>query len=108
MSQKDNQKTRQNRITEMQNILSELEEEIADFTTQLEKFESKQKDLQKLSQYYGSTEWFNDVQSYNEEALPEGYNYSVLGEDPVFDLIGDNYRIAIKLLEIATEMIKNH
>ena len=30
------------------------------------------------------------------------------GEDPVFDLIGDNYRIAIQLLEVATEMIKNH
>ena len=95
-------------IQNMQTILSELEKGMEEFETQLDNFEAKQKSLQELSKYYGSEAWFEDIKSYDEGKLPKGQNYSVLCEDPVFDVIGDNYRMAIRLLEVATEIIKNH
>lgn len=95
-------------IQHMQTILSELEKGMEEFETQLDSFELKQKSLQELSKYYGSETWFEDTKSYDEGNLPKGQNYSVLGEDQVFDVIGDNYRMAIRLLEVATEIIKNH
>ncbi|MCA9766432.1 MAG: DUF4298 domain-containing protein [Carnobacterium sp.] len=95
-------------IKKMQKILSELEKGMNEFEIQLDDFEAKQKSLQQLSKYYGSETWFEDIKSYDEGNLPKGHNYSVLGEDPVFDVIGDNYRMAIRLLEVATEIIKNH
>lgn len=108
MTQKNQQTHQLNRIKEMELIVRELETEIAQFKEQVERFESKQKKIQKLRAYYGSKEWFQDVDSYEEGSLPEDEQYSVLGEDLAFDLLGDNYRIAIQLLEVATHIIKNH
>lgn len=95
------------RIQEMQSILSDLEEVIKSFEENLDEFESKQHSLQKLMEYYGSETWFDDIQSYDEDKLPAGYDYSVLGEDPVYDVFTDNHKLAIRLLEVATKIFKS-
>ena len=38
--------------------------------------------------------------------MPEDLPCGVLSEDAVFDLFGENFNIAIEMLELATDVIK--
>lgn len=95
------------RIQAMQALLLEREELVTRFTKFLDEFEAKQDDFQRLSAYYGSGDWFSDVEAYDTNQLPEGHNYAILGEDEPYDILVEQYKLAIRMLEIATSIIKH-
>lgn len=93
-------------ITKMENNLNEADATIKEFATVLERFEKCQSKIKKLSEYYGSEEWFQDLEEYDMGRLPEDLKCGVLSEDAVYNVLMDNRELAIKLLELGTAIIK--
>lgn len=96
------------RITEMERILNDHEDLIKNLRDAIEKFEKHQGEYQKLSDYYSSKVYFDDLKRYDKGELPKDLPCGVLSEDAVFDLFGDNFNVAIEMLELATNILKNH
>ncbi|MCD1148033.1 DUF4298 domain-containing protein [Peptoniphilus sp. KCTC 25270] len=96
------------RIKEMETILDNHSKAVEEMELALENFAQAQKAYQVLREYYGSEEFFQDVEDSNCGAIPSDVKCGVLSEDAVFDLIGDNHHLAIEMLELATEILKNH
>ena len=85
------------RVKRMQGKLTQAQKTLDNFENYLEKFESEQTNIHSLIDYYGQDEWHQDRQIFNDP---------VLGEDSVNDLLIDNHQLTIKMLEIATKIIK--
>ena len=91
------------RITEMEGFLNECTEATAALCTQLERMEACKEQMTRLFAYYGSEDWFAD----REGDLPEGVRAGVLSEDLVYDQITEVREAAIRMLELATDILKN-
>ena len=74
------------RITEMEEILDKSADIFADVNKALDELENNMKRYNKLDKYYSSENWFIDEVAYN--------------------LFIENNNIAIRMLEIATKMLK--
>ena len=68
------------RITHMEQILSKAEETIKTL------FELRPQ-IEELSAYYGSKEWFADYDADRAGLLPQDLKRGVLSEDAVYDLL---------------------
>lgn len=102
---------RQNRIKkieEMEKILDEHSLKLSRLRYALDEFVNSEHQYEKLKDYYTSEEYLHDMESFDSGELPGDLKCGVLSQDAVFDLIGDNFNIAIEMLEIATDVIKNH
>ena len=75
------------RICEMEHYLDEGQEVLQNLTEALEKWEAVQEKLLKLFSYYGSPEWFSDLEADEKGDLPKELKRGVLSEDAVYDLI---------------------
>ena len=91
------------RIKEMEEYLNECMKATADLSAQLDRTDGLREQMIKLFSYYGSEEWYEDCNG----KLPEGLSAGVLSEDAVYDLITDVRDAAIRMLEIATDILKN-
>ncbi|UJF14613.1 DUF4298 domain-containing protein [Jeotgalibaca sp. MA1X17-3] len=107
MTEKNNFSPQYERVQKMQFILNDMINTIQRFENVLNELESKQDSLQALTRYYGDEKWHQDRQSYDEGKFPEGKDYSVLGEDYTFDMLIDHHQLSIRMLEVATTMIKH-
>ena len=94
------------RITSMEQLLDECTAELAEFCTNLDKLEATLQKLRKLSAYYSSPEWMSDYDDSNSGKLPKNLKCGVLSEDAVFDLLTDERRIAIQMMETALTILK--
>ena len=94
------------RITSMEQLLDECTAELAEFCTTLDKLEATLQKLRKLEAYYSSTEWMSDYDDSNSGKLPQNLKCGVLSEDAVFDLLTDERRIAIQMMETALTILK--
>lgn len=94
------------RISEMEKILNDHNDLIEELRASIEKFADHQDEYMKLSNYYSSQEYFDDLERYDKGELPEDLACGVLSEDAVFDLFGENFNVAIEMLELATDVIK--
>ena len=92
-----------NRITEMEGYLNECAETTQNLTLQLHKMEDIRDKMIKLFEYCGSEAWYEDC----DGKLPEGVPAGVLSEDAVYDQITDVRDAAIRMLELATDILKN-
>ncbi|MDU4378372.1 MAG: DUF4298 domain-containing protein [Anaerococcus vaginalis] len=97
-----------NKIKEMEEILNKNTKEVEDFRKALEKFKNSQKDYKKLSDYYSSEEYMKDLEESNQGKIDPEISQGIFSEDLVYDLLGDNYYLAVDMLELATEIIKNN
>lgn len=95
------------RIEMMENILDDSSAILETVEKALDKLEKNSTAYRRLREYYGSEEWHKDMQAADVDMLPEGLKCGVLTEDAVYDLIGDYNRVAVRMLEIATQMIKD-
>ncbi len=95
-------------IEKMEKILDEHTEILAALNENLDRFLAVQKQYQELREYYGSEQFMKDFEASNHRQLPENLKCGVLSEDAVFDLIADNFQTSIKMLEIATVVIKEN
>lgn len=97
---------RYEKIKEMEIILDTYREKVDRMNEMLDSFEEYHHDYQKLMEYYGSQEYMDDINDANKGLIPSDIKCGVLSEDAVWDLIGDNYEVAIKMLEVATDMVR--
>jgi len=104
----DNIEKRIEVISEMEEILNKHNDIISTLQDAVEEFKNHQEEYDKLSEYYSSEEYFKDLELDQNGEFPENLSRGVLTEDAVFDLFGDNFNMAVEMLEIATEILKNH
>lgn len=94
------------RIKEMEQILEESTEIFANVNKSLDELEKNMKKYNKLDKYYSSENWFIDEEAYREGKFPKDLQCGVLSEDLAYNLFIENNNIAIRMLEIATKMLK--
>lgn len=90
------------RISEMEGYLKECTAATAALNEQLERMESLKVPMTALFSYYGSSDWYTD----REGELPENVAAGVLSEDLVYDEISAIRDAAIRMLELATDILK--
>ncbi len=90
-------------IAEMEKILNECKAATSDLDAQLDRMEKLKDPMTRLFSYYGSEEWYMDIES----ELPEGMPAGVLSEDAVYDQITAVRDAAFRMLELSTDILKN-
>ena len=91
------------RIKEMEDCLDQCAGAVSGLSAQLDRMEDALGPMTSLFSYYGSNDWYDD----REKELPEGLKAGVLSEDLVYDLITDIRDEAFRMLELATDILKN-
>ena len=94
------------RIKEMEEVFDQASVALLGFEQDLDDFEAAQPAIAQLAAYYGSEEWFEDREASEAGLLPEDLARGVLGEDLPYDLLIDYRDLAIRMLELATRMLK--
>ena len=91
------------RIKTMESYLNESTEAVSMLSEKLDQMDAVREHMISLFDYYGSEDWFSD----RESELPEGISAGVLTEDSVYDTITEVRDTAIRMLELATDILKN-
>lgn len=94
------------RIEENEEKLDKLSAIVSDLENALNEFEEAQKMLEELNNYYGSKDWFEDKETY-EEGKIEKVKAGVLSEDAVWNLITDVKYLKEKMQEISNQKYNN-
>ncbi len=96
------------RIDMMETVLDDTGSIIETVEKALDKLDQNRTAYLTLRDYYGSEEWYQDVNAADAGMLPEGTKCGVLSEDAVFRLLEDHNALAIRMLETATRMVKGN
>ncbi|MDO5027718.1 MAG: DUF4298 domain-containing protein [Bacillota bacterium] len=96
------------KIKEMEEILDRHQDLINQLDQLLFVYEQGQEDYDKLRDYYFSQEYLDDFEEIDKNGIPAGLKCGVLSEDGIYNLIGENFHLAISMLELATKILKNH
>ncbi len=81
------------RIREMESILNAGREAMDELEKAIGRLNAMRDGFSALYAYYGSEEWFDHRDMDARGELPEGLSRGVLTEDPVFDLLTDQFRL---------------
>lgn len=73
----------------------------------LDEFEVERKDFEKLIDYYYSDEFRKDFDDSNNYKIDKDIDQTILTEDAIYDLMGDDYNLSLRLLDLANKMIQN-
>lgn len=95
------------RINKYENILNKGIKITNKFGKILQEYNDIQKEIKTLSNYYGSDNWYQDIADYDMKLLPKDIKAGILSEDAIYDLLTNNRTLSIKMLEIATDILKN-
>ena len=93
------------RIETMERYLDESAQAILALSDALDRYESIQSSLKKLSDYYGSTRWMKDYEDDEAGKLPEGLKRGVLSEDAVYDLLTEHHEMMLRMSRAVTKSI---
>ena len=74
-----------NRVELNERRLDSINESISELNKALENFRDKTDDIKKLNKYYGSKEWFIDIEKHNKGKLGNT-KAGVLSEDAVWNM----------------------
>ena len=74
----------------MENDLNEARQAVQRFSEALEDYKAAQERIQRLAEYYGSAEWFQDLEAYERGELPGDLKCGVLSEDLIYNLLMEN------------------
>ena len=91
------------RIKEMEAILDECRMALNDLEQSLDGLDAVKEKMGRLFAYYGSEAWYED----REMELPPDVKAGVLSDDLVYDEITDARDAALRMLELATDLLKN-
>ena len=91
------------RIREMEAILDRSRAELDALSQRLDALDALREPMGRLFRYYGSEAWYRD----RESPLPPEVKAGVLSEDAVYDAVVDARDAAIRMLELATDLLKN-
>lgn len=93
-------------ITKMENIMVQQSQMLKDMNLLLEKIAEHRNEYKELITYYYSKQRAQDLEDDSNHLIPETLHRGVLSEDEIFDLMGDYRETAIRMLEIAAQMLK--
>lgn len=99
--------TKEQQILAFETAYNKYNEKIQLLKTELESFKAMQSNYQLLHQYYSSEEWIKDYEASNNGEIDPNIPQGILSEDTLFDLIGDQYELALELIELGHSMLKN-
>lgn len=88
------------RITNMEEALREAEAAFRGLDEALDRFCAAQEQVRTLDAYYGSPEWFLDLDCDRAGLLPADLRRGVLSEDGIYDLLTDNRELFARIREI--------
>ncbi|MBO4268405.1 MAG: DUF4298 domain-containing protein [Bacteroidaceae bacterium] len=77
------------RIEQMENILDRLQEAVAQANDAISHLRELGPLALQLDDYYGSPEWFDDLQADEKGLLPKGLKRGVLSEDGIYDVLNE-------------------
>ncbi len=95
------------RIKNMENIMDKSNKILTEMKEILKELEKNEVEFQTLKDYYYSEKWFEDENYTKENENTDNLKCGVLSQDSVYHLLSDYYETTIKMLEMATRMIKN-
>ncbi|WP_296114065.1 DUF4298 domain-containing protein [uncultured Anaerococcus sp.] len=74
----------------------------------LDQLENDREDFNKLVEYYYSDQFKKDYDDSNEGKIDSSINQGILSEDAIYDLMGDDYYLALRFLDLANNMIQQN
>lgn len=75
------------RIERMEKILDSLKEAVAQVNTARSRLRELGPQAMELDDYYGSPEWFDDLNADEQGLLPQDLKRGVLSEDGIYDVL---------------------
>lgn len=96
------------RINKYEYILNNSNQIIKNLEKTINDLNNIQSDIKSLNDYYGSNEWYKDIDDDKLGLLPKDINKGILSEDAIYNLLMNNKEIAIDMLEVATNILKNN
>ncbi|MCW6666331.1 DUF4298 domain-containing protein [Aerococcaceae bacterium NML190938] len=94
------------RIEQMEAYLDKGEAQVEQLLQLVENFATTQEELTQLFDYYGSEQWFEDKEASDNYQLPSELKCGILSEDAIYNLMTEHRVLAIRLLELATQMLR--
>ena len=91
------------RVREMEYLLDKCMPAIEGLERELNRMDKLGDDMKRLFDYYGSDAWYED----RDGELPDGIKAGVLSEDSVYDAITGVRDAAIRMIELAADILKN-
>ena len=88
------------RIAEMEKILQDAKPVLSELRAALENYRSMEEDIQKLEAYYGSDDWWKDLEADEAGLLPGDLLRGVLSQDEVYDLLEEQMDLIGEMQEI--------
>lgn len=95
-------------IEKMQKIMDKHEKLLEKLNKVLDEYEAHQDEYHEFSQYYSSKQWFLDNEAYMNHELPEDMNVGILSEDAAYDVIGEQFNTAVRLIKVANDVLQEH
>lgn len=72
----------------------------------LDEFEKNRVDFDKLVEYYYGEQFKKDYDDSNQGKINSNINQGILTEDAIYDLMGDDYYLSLRFLDLANKMIQ--
>ncbi len=72
----------------------------------LDELEENREGFDKLVEYYYSEQFQKDYDDSNQGKIDSDINQGILTEDAIYDLMGDDYYLALRFLDLANKMIQ--
>ncbi len=91
-----------NRISKMEECLDLTNININDLRKSINNFKKNKKKIYELSKYYGSDDWYMDRDNF-DNSIKAG----VLSEDLPYDTLLELHSLAIDLIALGTDILKN-
>ena len=91
-----------NRITKMEENLDLTKNTINDINKAIKQFKKNKKKIYELSNYYGSNDWYTDRENF-DNSIKAG----ILSEDLPYDTLIELHSLAIDLISLGTDILKN-
>ncbi len=94
-----------NRITENEERLDKIQLNIKNLGEELDNFNLNIKEIKELNKYYGSNEWFDDREEYDNNKIPK-IKAGVLSEDAIWNMNEEISYIVKTMKNIIKELEK--
>lgn len=94
--------TQTERIREMEQLLDVASAALQQLSAAVDGYTAAQEAISKLSAYYGSQEWKQDLAAGEAGRLPQGMKRGVLSEDGIWNLLDDNKELLARIKAMAS------
>lgn len=93
-------------ITEMEKIRIQQGELLEELNERLDTLDVSREEYRTLMEYYYSDQRAQDLKDDANHRIPQNLKRGVLSEDELYELMGDYRDTAMRMLEIAVQMLK--